>query len=503
VDWPRQGEPRLHAALRGALSAPLLKRALQAQGLERLAGNVALVADARGEKQLRQPDLWRVTAALTDTSIAVGGDLPPIEKLAGTVRFDDGQLRGLTLQGGWLGGPIEFETRRAATRANLNIGISGVADAAPLLRLLGHADIASRVNGQLSWSGSMQRLPAADSRRNGEWQLSLASNLAGVESHLPEPFEKIRSRALPVTAQARVDDQGIHDFEIESRDLAIRGQMSPGNITASFEVQGVTGELRRTDDAGAEPRLKFKQLDLKRAPAVLAVASVVLPEGGELQMDVDDMRYANNSLGAVEATITRRDTGAEFSLESAPSAPHRLIARGTCANAETRCRVNFTAETQRLAVLLRDVQLPAEWPAETLHADGELSWPVDSLGSDFARALTGRFDLETQGHDGNHQLIANATLADGRIELANVQGTGPAVDQIFRGSGTVALVAREYDLTIDYEQVSLAATAVPTPARARLARAWATLRGSAARRGWAEAPEARRMQWHGTWEPVR
>ena len=64
-----------------------------------------------------------------------------------------------------------------------------------------------------------------------------------------------------------------------------------------------------------------------------------------------------------------------------------------------------------------------------------------------------------------------------------------------------ALLAREYDLTVDYEQVSLAASAVPTPARARLARAWTVLRGSAARRGWAEAPESRRVQWHGTWEP--
>ncbi len=71
---------------------------------------------------------------------------------------------------------------------------------------------------------------------------------------------------------------------------------------------------------------------------------------------------------------------------------------------------------------------------------------------------------------------------------------------MFRGTGRVALLAREYDLTVDYERVSLAASAVPTPARARVARAWTALRGSVARRGWTEAPEARRVQWHGTWE---
>jgi hypothetical protein len=84
--------------------------------------------------------------------------------------------------------------------------------------------------------------------------------------------------------------------------------------------------------------------------------------------------------------------------------------------------------------------------------------------------------------------------------LADVQGTGPAPDQVFRGNGRVGLVARDYDLSVEYERVTLAAAAVPTPARARLARAWSAVRGSAAKRGWTEAPDTRRIQWHGTWD---
>jgi hypothetical protein len=179
-------------------------------------------------------------------------------------------------------------------------------------------------------------------------------------------------------------------------------------------------------------------------------------------------------------------------------APHQLTARGSCASAESRCRLEFTADTQHLAALLGGTQLPGEWPADKMHAAGELTWPVDARG-DLTRALAGRFELETQGRDSNHQLVATATLADGQIELANVQGTGPEADQVFHGSGRVGLLAREYDLTVDFEQVSLAATAVPTPARARLARAWTVLRGSVARRGWTEVPEVHRVQWHGTW----
>ena len=121
IDWPRKGPPRLHATLQGDLSAPLLRRVLQGQGLEKLAGPVVIDADARGEKELRQPDLWRVSAQLRDVSIPLGAGLPPVEKLAGAARFGGGQLRSLALEGSWLGGPVAIESRRAAVRGGLSL----------------------------------------------------------------------------------------------------------------------------------------------------------------------------------------------------------------------------------------------------------------------------------------------------------------------------------------------------------------------------------------------
>jgi hypothetical protein len=247
--------------------------------------------------------------------------------------------------------------------------------------------------------------------------------------------------------------------------------------------------------------MQIGRLDMKRSPAVLAVAAAILPADDELALAIEDFRYADRSFGAVNATLARRERGLEFSLESQQNAPHQLVAHGRCSNADALCGLEFTADTEHLAALLRGVQLPAEWPTETLHASGELSWPADLQG-ELVHALTGKFDLETEGVDSTHQLTASATLADGQIALANVQGTGPEADQLFRGTGRVALLAREYDLTVDYERVSLAASAVPTPARARVARAWTALRGSVAKRGWAEEPESRRVQWHGTWDAV-
>jgi Protein of unknown function len=499
LEWPRTGAPRMHATLAGELAAPLLRRLLATQGLERLSGKVAIDADARGLSELRQPDLWRVAARVSDATVQLAGGLPALEKLSGTLRYGNRELRALNLAGSWLGGPVAIESRRALATAGvargLSLSVSGVADAAPLLQLLGRAAVAERVNGQLAWSGSAQRLPGNDS-----WQIALASNLGGVESRLPEPFDKIRARQIPLSAQLRVEAGGIRAFEIDGERLNVRGQVDAAATVAHFEVPGIAGDLRRAATAGADPQLTLDTLELKRAPELLAVASALLPLDVDLALTVGDLRYSQRSLGALHAAIARRAGGVEFSLESPKDAAHQLSAHGRC-DVEDQCRAQFTADTRHLAALLRDVRLPPEWPTQTLHAAGELAWPVQA--GDFTHALTGRFDLETQGEDSNHQLMANATLTDGQVQLDNVQGSGPAADQVFRGTGRVSLVARNYDLTVDYEQLALAATAVPSPARARVARAWNALRGSVARRGWASAPETRRVQWQGSWEGER
>ena len=493
IDWPRQGAPRLRASLQGQLDSTLLQRIFQDQGLENLSGAVALEADARGEAELRQPEKWRVTAKLSAASIPLAADVPAIEGLSGTLRYANGELRGLALEGTWMGGPVQIESRRA-TRGGLAAAVSGTADTAPLLELLGHPAAVSQLAGRFAWSGTLDREPEA-----GEWRLTVASNFSGIESRLPEPFGKSRTRSLPVRAALTMGAEGIRDYEVASGRDSIRGRLEQGKMLARFEVQGVTGEFRAAADAADPTRLAIDRIELKRAPLLLAAAGSLLPDDADLRVDIADLRQADNSLGAAGAALSRREDGVEFSLDSVEDAPHRLSLNGLCLTQDQRCRMDFTVSTRQLPALLEGASLPAEWPASSLRASGELQWRGDS-GRDFLRGLSGRFDLETQGEESHHQLVANGQLAEGQIELTNVQGSGPESDQVFRGQGRVGLLARTYDLTVDYEQVSLAATAVPSPARNRIARAWTVIRGSAAQHGWTEAAPARRVQWHGSWE---
>jgi uncharacterized protein YhdP len=495
LDWPSKGDPRLVVSLNGPLSSPLFKQALAGQGLDRLTGLVSIEAEARGARELEDSNAWRISARLTGGSVPLAKDLPPLEKLAGTIRWSEGQLRALALEGTWLGGPVELDSRRAP-RGQLSLAVNGTAEAAPLLKLLGESSFTRAVSGQLAWSGTALRTAAA-----APWQLSLTSNLVGLQSDLPEPFDKPRARALPLSAELELDTIGVREFELGGRDFSLRGQIDEGATQARFEILGVAGEVRRGADPDATAEVALERLDTRRAPAILAAAAALLPLKAGLSLNVADLRSSERSLGALHGALARTDAGLAFSFESSEPALHRISARGTCDNADARCRAEFTAGTAQLASLLRGVTLPSEIPAEQLHASGELSWPLDS--ADLLVAMQGRFDIETEGSDAGHQLVANATLADGQIQLTNVQGTGPGADQVFRGEGRVGLVARDYDLTVDYERTTLAAAAVPTPARARLARVWNAVRGSAAKRGWAEPPESRRVQWHGYWDSER
>ena len=397
---------------------------------------MTLDAEARGERELRDPRAWRVVARVSDATMPLGGGLPGVEKLAGTIRYSAGQLRGLALEGNWLGGPVEIESRRSGARGALTFAVNGVADAAPLLTLLDKADAAQRVNGQFAWSGSAQRNPDDDL-----WQLSLSSSLGGLESRLPEPFDKARARAVPVKADLIVSSEGVRDFAVESgRGNQIRGQVLAGVTSAHFDVQGISGELRRSSREEDESNLRLDELPLERAPEVLAVAAALLPAKGEVVLTVGEARYATRSLGPLQASITRDERRVVFSLESASGSPHRVTVRGECA-AGGRCRADFTAATTHLAPLLRDVRLPAEWPTQSLHASGSLEWPVEVQG-DYARSLGGSFSIQAAGAGSDHQLSAHAAVADGQILLTDVQGTGPDLTSCSRGTVASAAGAR-------------------------------------------------------------
>ena len=116
-----------------------------------------------------------------------------------------------------------------------------------LLQLLGEG-ATSRVGGQVTWNGTASR-PST----NAPWQLSFDSNLAGLESDLPEPFDKAKGRALPISGELRFDADGVREFVVDGKDFAIRGDVQAGALHARFDPFAAL-HLEAFDDPGAADR---------------------------------------------------------------------------------------------------------------------------------------------------------------------------------------------------------------------------------------------------------
>ena len=163
-----------------------------------------------------------------------------------------------------------------------------------------------------------------------------------------------------------------------------------------------------------------------------------------MALEVTEVRSSGRSLGSLQASVVRQDEGVEFSVDTPATALHQLSARGRCDGAG-HCRAEFSADTAQLATLLRGVQLP-----RGVARDQPARRRVRSTGPaglTDVHALGGSFEVSTQGMNAEHQMTARGTLAGGQILLADVQGTGPAPDEVFRGTGRIGLEARDYDVT--------------------------------------------------------
>ena len=308
------------------------------------------------------------------------------------------------------------------TRAALTVGIDGVADAAPLLRLLGQAEVASRVNGQLSWTGTAQRRRSGDTGR-----MAARAREQSLGSREP-PARAVRQGARAGAAGQCADTCrcGRHPRFQSSTAVTSRsaGRSNNGASSARFELQGVAGELRLAGPA-AEPRLQFERLDLKRAPAILAVAGAMLPADGEITLDIDDLRHADRSLGARARNPRAAGRGrcvlARVGRNRA-APPGRRTGRARASIASARSSSPPIRKISRRSCGARSY--PRSGPPSRCMRRANSAGPRTrrAISPPFSRAVS---ISKPKDDDSSHQMSANATVKGGQIELANVQGTGP------------------------------------------------------------------------------
>ena len=124
-----------------------------------------------------------------DNRVTILAGAPPVSMLNGSLRFTDHSLDSSGLQGQWSGQPLTV--RLATDAAGTKIEASGRASAAELRQHYGWP-LFEQISGQTNWDAHV-------TLRAGKADLILRSDLKGLTSSLPEPFNKSAATALPLT----------------------------------------------------------------------------------------------------------------------------------------------------------------------------------------------------------------------------------------------------------------------------------------------------------------
>lgn len=119
--------------------------------------------------------------------LTVDNDLPPLAEVRGALRFSEGHLEARGIRGTLLGSPLNVDVKTAGDGA-VQVNAAGELVIASLQRQFAHP-VLDHLSGSTKWTGSVRvRKKSADVR--------LTSNLVGLSSSLPDPFNKVATDPL-------------------------------------------------------------------------------------------------------------------------------------------------------------------------------------------------------------------------------------------------------------------------------------------------------------------
>jgi uncharacterized protein YhdP len=125
--------------------------------------------------------------------LIVDSDLPPLTEVRGALRFSGDHLEARGIRGNLLAMPLSVDIRTG--EGGVQVNASGEASVAALRRELPHP-VFEHLTGTTKWTGTVRvRKKAAEVR--------LTSNLVGLASSLPEPFNKPATEAMNLTFERK------------------------------------------------------------------------------------------------------------------------------------------------------------------------------------------------------------------------------------------------------------------------------------------------------------
>ncbi|MCM2287465.1 MAG: TIGR02099 family protein [Sulfuritalea sp.] len=152
-------------------------------------------AEGNGELELKLSlPLRRMSNSRVDGSyrfdgnrLTVDNDLPPLGDVRGALRFSADHLEARGIRGTLLGSPLTVDLKTAGD-GSVQVNAAGEVSIAALRREFAHP-VFDHLAGGTKWTGNVRV-------RKKDAEVKLSSNLIGLSSSLPEPFNKPATEAL-------------------------------------------------------------------------------------------------------------------------------------------------------------------------------------------------------------------------------------------------------------------------------------------------------------------
>ena len=127
--------------------------------------------------------------------LTVANGFPPITDIRGTMRFSADQIEARGIRGQLLGAPLSVDVRTASD-GGVQINAAGEYSVAALRQQVPYSAVLDHLAGSTKWAGSVRI-------KNKTAEIKLSSNLVGLSSSLPDPFNKSAADAIPFSYERK------------------------------------------------------------------------------------------------------------------------------------------------------------------------------------------------------------------------------------------------------------------------------------------------------------
>ena len=261
---------------------------------------------------LRHVDKTRVRGeyAFQNNTIGVVEALPPVTGVSGRMQITEHGVAAREITGRAFGGPVKVQVRTGGER--VGVAASGSAQVAEVGRHFGWP-LLDQLAGTAGWTADI-----GIRKRNAD--IVIESDLVGVTSPLPEPFNKPASVALPLRVERSAPDPAREEYSIRLGEVARgvlvrrndsfeRGVFAIGSADARLPERGLALRIRAPKfDADAWRNFQPNGSNGGAAGAAGAGIDSIVVDTDELRLFGRDFRNANIALRP-------RDKGWQIALD--------------------------------------------------------------------------------------------------------------------------------------------------------------------------------------------